>query len=64
MKKSVYFHLADALVFAHGENAEHEARLHAWVCEETGDKENAAYWRKMQSELATNRLATATYLMD
>ena len=47
-----YSHFADALVFVHGVRATGEAARHALLCEKQGDTETAAYWRKLQRDLA------------
>ena len=47
-----YSHFADALVFVHGRQAPCEAARHALLCEKSGDQETAAYWRKLQTQLA------------
>ena len=52
MKNNGYTHFADALVFVHGIRAAGEAARHALLCEKSGDQETAAYWRKLQRQLA------------
>jgi len=52
MLNNGYAHFADALVFVHGNRAAGEAARHALLCEKSGDTETAAYWRKLQRELA------------
>ncbi len=50
-----YTHFADALVFVHGNRAAGEAARHALLCEKTGDNDTAAYWRKLQRQLAVRQ---------
>ena len=52
MLNNGYAHFADALVFVHGQHAAGEAARHALLCEKSGDTETAAYWRKLQRDLA------------
>ena len=52
MLNNGYSHFADALVFVHGRRAAGEAARHALLCEKSGDTETAAYWRKLQNQLA------------
>ena len=52
MLNNGYTHFADALVFVHGRRAAGEAARHALLCEKSGDTETAAYWRKLQNQLA------------
>jgi len=52
MLNNGYVHFADALVFVHGKSAAGEAARHALLCEKSGDTETAAYWRKLQRQLA------------
>lgn len=47
-----YTHFADALIFVHGHGASGEAACQALLCEKSGDNETAAYWRKLQRQLA------------
>ena len=52
MLNNGFTHFAEAFVFVHGCSAAGEAARHALLCEKSGDTETAAYWRKLQSELA------------
>ena len=52
MLNNGFTHFAEALVFVHGRSAAGEAARHALLCEKSGDTETAAYWRKLQTELA------------
>jgi hypothetical protein len=52
MLNNGYTHFAEALVFVHGRHAAGEAARHALLCEKSGDTETAAYWRKLQNQLA------------
>jgi len=54
MLNNGYSHFAEALVFVHGNRAVGEAARHALLCEKSGDTETAAYWRKLQNQLARN----------
>ena len=40
-----YTHFAEALVFAHGPQALHEAIRHAELCARQGDMDMAAHWQ-------------------
>ena len=55
MQNTGFAHLAEALVFVHGPCAAGEAARHALLCEKSGDTETAAYWRKLQTELAVKQ---------
>jgi hypothetical protein len=52
MTNTGFSQFADALVFVHGTHAAGEAARHALLCEKSGDTETAAYWRKLQNQLA------------
>ena len=52
MLNNGFTHFAEALVFVHGRHAAGEAARHALLCEKSGDTETAAYWRKLQGQLA------------
>ena len=52
MLNNGFTHFAEALVFVHGRQAPCEAARHALLCEKSGDTETAAYWRKLQTQLA------------
>ena len=52
MMNNGFAHFAEALEFVHGRSAAGEAARHALLCEKSGDTETAAYWRKLQTELA------------
>ncbi len=55
MTNTGFSQFADALVFVHGTHAAGEAARHALLCEKSGDTETAAYWRKLQNQLAMKR---------
>jgi hypothetical protein len=46
-----YQHFADALVFAHGPQALHEAIRHAELCLKQGDTDMAAHWQATIKEV-------------
>jgi hypothetical protein len=52
MLNNGFEHFAEALVFVHGRFASGEAARQALLCEKSGDTETAAYWRKLQRQLA------------
>lgn len=51
MENTGYIHFAEALVFAHGARAAHEAARYAQLCERSGDTETADTWRKVQAQV-------------